>query len=168
MHAGDLSTLLVQVMLVLALSRATGLLFSRMRQPQVIGEMVAGIMLGPSLLGWVLPDVFGTLFPRQSLDYLNLLSQFGVIFFLFLIGLEFDPEIVRRRGRDAEFSRAVAFGRQPGFFALAFGLRDGATLGNLPLPEDSKPIVLGQVVEGMKPTDMPAEGEKNEPMMRSS
>lgn len=96
--------LLVQVALILGLSRLMGILFARMRQPQVVGEMVAGIMLGPSVLGGICAhfhsNVQQMLFPPgPSMELLNILSQLGVIFFLFLVGLEFEMELVRNRGR---------------------------------------------------------------------
>jgi Kef-type K+ transport system membrane component KefB len=72
-----------------------GKLFRRIHQPQVIGEMVAGIMLGPSLLGWLAPGLFAQLFPPESLEYLNVLSQIGLILFMFLVGLELDPLLLR-------------------------------------------------------------------------
>jgi hypothetical protein len=83
--------LLIQVALILGLSRLMGILFARMRQPQVVGEMVAGIMLGPSVLGGICAhfhsNVQQMLFPPgPSMELLNILSQLGVIFFLFLIG----------------------------------------------------------------------------------
>src|SRR3954470_7791371 len=73
----SLFLLVLQVTVVLLASRLVGMLFRRMKQPQVVGEMVAGILLGPSLLGWVAPQFSAFLFPASSLGYLNALSQIG-------------------------------------------------------------------------------------------
>jgi Kef-type K+ transport system membrane component KefB len=83
---------LVQVLIVIGLSRLVGLAFKSIKQPLVIGEIVAGIMLGPSLFGLVAPDVAVALFPPETIPFLNLLSQVGLIFFMFLIGLELNPK----------------------------------------------------------------------------
>ncbi|MFB2879313.1 cation:proton antiporter [Floridanema aerugineum] len=86
---------LIQVLIVIGLSRLVGLGFRLLKQPLVIGEIVAGIILGPSLLGLVAPGIAATLFPAETIPYLNVLSQIGLIFFMFLIGLELDPKYLR-------------------------------------------------------------------------
>jgi K+:H+ antiporter len=74
-----------------------------MKQPRVVGEMTAGLLLGPSLLGLVAPQVSASLFPAASLAHLNSLSQIGLVLFMFLIGTELDLGELRRRGRTALF-----------------------------------------------------------------
>ncbi len=93
--------LLTQIAIVLAASRLMGWLFARIHQPQVMGEMIAGILLGPSLLGWLWPAASASIFPPSSIGLLNVLSQLGVILFLFLIGLELDPKLIKNRGHAA-------------------------------------------------------------------
>ncbi|MCC3594244.1 MAG: cation:proton antiporter [Microcoleus sp. PH2017_29_MFU_D_A] len=86
---------LLEVLIVIALSRLVGLAFRAIKQPQVIGEIVAGIMLGPSLLGLVAPDLGAALFPAEAVPFLNVLSEVGLIFFMFLIGLELNPKYLK-------------------------------------------------------------------------
>jgi Kef-type K+ transport system membrane component KefB len=69
-------------------------MFRRLGQPQVVGEMLAGILLGPSVLGWLWPDVSTVLFPAGSLGPLNAVSHIGLLAFMFLVGLEFDSKLL--------------------------------------------------------------------------
>ncbi|MBW4484023.1 MAG: cation:proton antiporter [Tildeniella torsiva UHER 1998/13D] len=86
---------LVAILVVIGLSRLAGYGFNQIKQPLVIGEIVAGIMLGPSLLGWLAPTWQATLFPAEIMPSLNVLSQVGLIFFMFLIGLELNPKYLK-------------------------------------------------------------------------
>ena len=86
---------LFEVLIVIGLSRVVGLGFRWIKQPLVIGEIVAGIMLGPSLFGLVAPNLAASLFPAEAVPFLNVLSQVGLIFFMFLIGLELDPKYLK-------------------------------------------------------------------------
>jgi Kef-type K+ transport system membrane component KefB len=97
----NLPLLLIQIAVILLAARAVGLLFRKIHQPQVMGEMVAGILLGPSLLGWIFPQVYENLFPVESLGYLNAISQIGLLLFMFLIGLELDLKLIRKQGSNA-------------------------------------------------------------------
>src|ERR1041385_6359654 len=97
----QLLILIAQIGVVLDAARATGWLFRKLHQPQVIGEMVAGILLGPSLLGWLAPGISAALFPQESLGFLNALSQIGLLVFMFLVGLELNPKTLREKGHAA-------------------------------------------------------------------
>ena len=82
--------LLLQIAAILLVARLFGFLFAKMGQPTVIGEILAGIVLGPSLLGQISPVAFNFLFAPESLDSLYILSQIGLVLFMFIIGLELD------------------------------------------------------------------------------
>lgn len=89
--------LLLQIIIILLVCRMFGWLFQKIGQPTVIGEIVAGIVLGPSVLGYCLPDISGFLFPEHSLANITILSQFGLILFMFAIGMELDMDEVRKK-----------------------------------------------------------------------
>src|SRR4028118_2255734 len=86
---------LVEVLIIIGLSRLLGLVCRAFKQPLVIGEIIAGIMLGPSLFGLVAPNLATAVFPAETFPFLNVLSQVGLIFFMFLIGLELDPKYLK-------------------------------------------------------------------------
>src|SRR5205823_6385330 len=92
---------LVASSVIIVLSRLVGAAFRRINQPQVVGEIVAGVMLGPSLLGAVWPHGSKVLFPATVLPFIDVLAQIGLIFFMFLIGLELDMRLIRGRGQAA-------------------------------------------------------------------
>jgi Kef-type K+ transport system membrane component KefB len=87
---GPLAVLLTQIILIVFVSRLLGRVAQYLGQPQVIGEMIGGIMLGPSLLGQISPRLMEFFFPATSMDTLSLFSQVGVILFMFLVGTEVD------------------------------------------------------------------------------
>lgn len=92
-----LTLLLAQIGAILFLSRALGPVARKIGQPLVIAEVVAGIVLGPSLLGWLWPEALATLFPPASFPVLKMLSRIGLLLFMFLIGLELDPKLLKGR-----------------------------------------------------------------------
>jgi Kef-type K+ transport system membrane component KefB len=90
---------LVALGAIVATTRVVGYLFQRIGQPAVVGELVGGIALGPSLLGWMAPHLATALFPTDVMLLLRLHAQAGVIFFMFLVGLELDVQMIRRSSR---------------------------------------------------------------------
>ncbi|HEV2847082.1 MAG TPA: cation:proton antiporter [Thermoanaerobaculia bacterium] len=96
-----LSILLLQIVVIVVAARSVGAVFNKFGQPRVIGEMVAGILLGPSLLGWLAPAAQASLFPPDSLGALRMLSQIGVILFMFVVGTELDLDHLREKAHAA-------------------------------------------------------------------
>ncbi len=102
LHFGsDTVFMLIQMIIIIAASRALGYLFSKIGQPSVIGEITAGIVLGPSLLGQVWPEGMSLLFPADSIQMLGTLSQLGLILFMFVIGMELDFHQFKNKARSA-------------------------------------------------------------------
>ena len=85
-----LSRLLLQVFIIITAAGLAGRIARRLGQPAVVGEMVAGILLGPSLFGWIAPATFEFVFPTSSFEPLRLFSQIGVCLFMFAVGMELD------------------------------------------------------------------------------
>jgi K+:H+ antiporter len=92
-----LSILLLQLVVIIVASRLVGKLFLKIGQPRVMGEIVAGIILGPSLLGQLSPNTMAFLFPPESLEPLRLLSQIGVVLFMFVVGMELEIGDLRKK-----------------------------------------------------------------------
>ncbi len=91
------SMLLLQIISILIVSRLFGYLFKKIGQPTVIGEILAGIVLGPSLLGYFYPTAFHFLFATNSLGNLYILSQVGLILFMFTIGMELNVGMLKQK-----------------------------------------------------------------------
>jgi Kef-type K+ transport system membrane component KefB len=96
-----LAILLAQIITIILVARFFGWVFRKIGQPSVIGEIIAGIVLGPSLLGLYFPEFSIVLFPIESLGNLQFLSQIGLILFMFVIGMELDLKVLRNRAKEA-------------------------------------------------------------------
>ena len=96
-----LAILLAQVVTIILVARIFGWICTKIGQPTVIGEMIAGIVLGPSLVGMYFPEFSAVLFPAQSLGNLQFLSQVGLILFMYIVGMELDLTALRSKAHDA-------------------------------------------------------------------
>jgi Kef-type K+ transport system membrane component KefB len=96
-----LAVLLLQIIVIIACARLFGYLFKKIGQPAVIGEIVAGIILGPSVIGAYFPEINHFLFPAASLSTLSFLSQIGLILFMFIIGMELDLKAISKQAYGA-------------------------------------------------------------------
>jgi Kef-type K+ transport system membrane component KefB len=96
-----LAILLAQIVMIILVARLFGWVFKKIGQPTVIGEIIAGIVLGPSLLGMYFPGFSAALFPVESLGNLKFLSQIGLILFMFVIGMELDIKVLKNKASEA-------------------------------------------------------------------
>jgi len=96
-----LAILLAQIVTIIFAARIFGWICKKIGQPTVIGEIIAGIVLGPSLIGMYYPEFSATLFPTDSLGNLQFLSQIGLILFMFVIGMELDLNVLKNKAHDA-------------------------------------------------------------------
>jgi Kef-type K+ transport system membrane component KefB len=89
----------LQLVVILAVCRGISLIARKFGQPSVIAEMIAGVLLGPSLFGLLWPNLQASLFPKASMTIIFAVSQVGLVLYMFLIGMEFQPELLRKRIR---------------------------------------------------------------------
>jgi Kef-type K+ transport system membrane component KefB len=115
-----LSLILVQIVVILAVTRTVGFFLTRIGQPSVVGEIIGGIILGPSLLGRIFPAAEAKLFPPDSLFNLQMLGQVGLILFMFVVGMEIDLPTLRKQTR-----AAIIIGHASIIFPFLLGLAGG-------------------------------------------
>ena len=96
-----LAILLAQIVTIIVIARLLGWVCKKIGQPTVIGEITAGIILGPSLIGMYFPEFSEALFPAKSLPNLQFLSQIGLILFMFIIGMELDLKVLKNKAHEA-------------------------------------------------------------------
>jgi Kef-type K+ transport system membrane component KefB len=111
------AVLLAQIITIIVAARLCGFLFKKIGQPAVIGEILAGIILGPSLLGDFFPQYFDLLFPVQSLNNLKTISNIGLILFMFVVGMELDMKVLR-----AKIGESIAISQAGIIFPFVLGM----------------------------------------------
>lgn len=92
-----LAVFLAEICVILAFTSLIGYVFKKVNQPRIVGEMTAGVLLGPSVLGWLWPKAMTVLFPPTSLDYLNVISQTGLLLYMFVVGIKLDVDTLKER-----------------------------------------------------------------------
>jgi Kef-type K+ transport system membrane component KefB len=119
---GGLPLLLLQLSLIIGFIKLFSSLFRRFGQPRVIVEILAGIALGPSILGYLSPELLSFLFPSSSRPILSTLAQLGLVLFMFVVGLHIDTQRMRKQAQTAVFisHTAIIFPFFLGVFAALF------------------------------------------------
>ena len=130
----EIGRIFIAIAVVISVSQIFGELLSRLSQPRVMGEILEGVALGPNLLGWLSPQLDDQLFGAGITDQLNLLGQLGLALFMFLVGLELQPSILKGKAKVA----AVI------------------SLSGIVLPMVMG-IGLGTVLDGLEPTLFPGD-----------
>ena len=93
--------LILQIVVILLAVRIFGWICKKIGQPTVVGEIIAGVVLGPSLLGLYFPHIFDFIFPASSLSNISFLSQIGLILFMFIVGMELNLRTLKNKANDA-------------------------------------------------------------------
>lgn len=96
-----LAILLLQIVTIIVVARIFGFFCKKIGQPSVIGEIIAGIFLGPSFIGMYFPEFSQFVFPEKSMDNLKFLSQIGLILFMFVVGMELELKTLKNKANDA-------------------------------------------------------------------
>ncbi len=130
-----LAILILQVILILAVSRTFAFVFTKIGQPPVMGEIIAGITLGPSLLGFILPEVSAFVFPSNTLGNLQFLSQIGLLFFMFIIGMELDLNLFKRK-----IQHSILISHTGIALSFIIGMLTGFSIHSLFAPPDTRPL----------------------------
>jgi Kef-type K+ transport system membrane component KefB len=115
--SGPIAILLLQIVVILLAVRIFGWICQKIGQPTVIGEIFAGIILGPSLIGYYFPQISDFLFPESSLDGIEFLSQIGLILFMFIVGLELNLKTIKSKANNALIISHISI-----IFAFTFGV----------------------------------------------
>ncbi len=97
----------LQLLVILGFCQATAWVFRKVGQSQVVSEMIAGVLMGPSLFGWLWPAGSAYVFPRESMPILFAFAQVGLVLYMFLVGLEFDMALLREKFRGAALVSAA-------------------------------------------------------------
>jgi Kef-type K+ transport system membrane component KefB/nucleotide-binding universal stress UspA family protein len=129
---------IAQILALMIVGRLLGEAMLRMGQPAVMGQLIAGLLLGPSLFGLVLPDLQHALFPKnpEQKAMIDAISQFGILLLLLLTGMETDLKLVRQTGRAAVFASLMGI-----LIPFASGVALGEMLPEAMLPDPSKRLI---------------------------
>ena len=112
--SNPITLFIIQLFIIMVFTQGLGWAFGYIKQPKVIAEVIGGIILGPTVFGRI-PNFSDSIFPQESLPYLNLVSIIGLILFLFLVGLEVDIGVMKKNGRNSAIISAAGM-------ILPFGL----------------------------------------------
>jgi Kef-type K+ transport system membrane component KefB len=110
---------LLAIISILVVTQASGKLLRFVRQPAVIGEMIGGILIGPSVLGRFFPQLQTLLFPESILPFINKIAQLGIILYMFIVGLELDTQVLKEKARSIF---AIAYGNMLFTFLLGMAV----------------------------------------------
>ncbi|KAK4689362.1 hypothetical protein P7C73_g734, partial [Tremellales sp. Uapishka_1] len=129
---------IIQLCIIIVFTQILGWAFTYIRQPKVIAEVIAGILLGPTVMGRI-PNFSKTIFPTASLTYLNLVSMIGLILFLFLVGLEVDLKVMKKNGRNSAIISAAGM-------IIPFGLGAAVAVALYDRYVDKEKVTFGHFV----------------------